>query len=45
VPIIVALVTAAEAGKAVSEVFTALPQRFTQAGLIDDFPVAVSKRS
>jgi phosphomannomutase len=42
-PIIVALVAAVEAGKAVSEVFTALPQRFTQAGLIDDFPVAVSQ--
>jgi phosphomannomutase len=43
VAIIGALVTAARAGKAVSQVFAELPRRFTQAGLIDDFPVAVSK--
>jgi phosphomannomutase len=42
-PIIVALVRAAEAGMAVSDIFTALPQRATQAGLIDNFPVEVAR--
>lgn len=42
-PIIVALVAAVEAGRPVSEVFAALPQRFTQAGLIDNFPVVVAR--
>ena len=42
-PIMVALVAALEAGVPVSELFGRLPQRFSQAGLIDNFPVAVSK--
>jgi phosphomannomutase len=42
-PIIVALVDAAETNRKVSQVFTDLPQRFTQAGLIDDFPVVVAQ--
>jgi phosphomannomutase len=42
-PILVAMVSALEAGKSVSELFAQLPQRFTQAGLIDNFPVEVSK--
>lgn len=42
-PIIVALVAAVEAKKSVSELFAGLPQRFTQAGLIDNFPVEISK--
>lgn len=42
-PIMIALMAAAEAGKRVSEVFAELPQRFTQAGLINDFQVAVSR--
>jgi phosphomannomutase len=43
-PIIVALVAAAEAGKRVAELFGELPKRFTQAGLVDDFPMEVSRR-
>lgn len=43
-PIIIALVVATEAGKKVSDVFNTLPQRFTQAGLIDDFPTEVSQK-
>lgn len=42
-PMIVALVAAAEADKSVSAVFGELPKRFTQAGLIDNFPVEVSR--
>jgi len=42
-PIIVALVAAIEASVSVSELFARLPQRFTQAGLIDNFPSEVSK--
>lgn len=42
-PILVALKAAAEKNKTVSALFTELPQRFTQAGLINDFPVTVSK--
>jgi phosphomannomutase len=41
-PILVALLAAADAGQKVSERFAALPQRFTQAGLINDFPTEVS---
>ncbi len=43
-PIVVAMVAALKAGKSVSELFAALPQRYTQAGLINDFQVAVSKK-
>jgi phosphomannomutase len=42
-PILIALVSAAEQGKAISELFSELPARFTQAGLIDNFPVEVSR--
>ncbi|QQR52913.1 phosphomannomutase [bacterium] len=40
-PIIVALVAASEAGQTISELFAGLPQRYTQSGLIDDFPADV----
>ncbi len=43
-PIIIALRAAVDAGGAVSSAFTALPQRFTSAGLIDNFPTEVSKK-
>jgi phosphomannomutase len=42
-PIIVALAAALEADKTVAELFAALPKRYSQAGLIDNFPVAVSR--
>lgn len=42
-PIAVALVSAAKAGISISQLFEALPQRFTQAGLVNDFPVTVAK--
>jgi phosphomannomutase len=42
-PIIVALVSAAQQAKAISDIFSELPPRFTQAGLIDEFPVEVSR--
>lgn len=41
-PIIIALLSASSKGKKVSEIFAALPQRATQAGLIDNFPTEVS---
>jgi phosphomannomutase len=40
---LVAMLAAIQAGKTVSELFAALPQRCTQAGLINNFPVAVSE--
>ncbi len=40
-PIIGALKVAADAGQKVSQMFAALPQRFTQAGLLDNFPSVV----
>ncbi len=43
-PIIIALRMAVDAGVAVSEVFVTLPQRFTSAGLIDNFPAEVSQK-
>ena len=43
IAILGALVSAVSRGQQVSELFAALPQRFTQAGLIDNFPVDVSK--
>jgi phosphomannomutase len=43
-PILVALVAALSTGKKLSEIFLSLPQRFTQAGLIDNFPVEQSRR-
>lgn len=42
-PILIALVSAAEQGKSISDIFSELPARFTQAGLIDNFPVDVSR--
>jgi phosphomannomutase len=42
-PIAAALVSAVTAGVSVSQLFDTLPQRFTQAGLINNFPVAVSQ--
>jgi phosphomannomutase len=42
-PIICALAAAVQADTTVSKVFAKLPQRFTQAGLIDNFPVETSK--
>jgi phosphomannomutase len=43
-PIIVALVAAHEAGITISELFARLPKRYTQAGLIDNFPSEVSQK-
>lgn len=42
-PILIALVDASEQGKTISALFSELPARFTQAGLIDNFPVEVSR--
>ena len=42
-PIIVALVSAVQQSRSVSDIFSELPPRFTQAGLIDEFPVEVSR--
>jgi phosphomannomutase len=42
-PILVALVAAVGQHKSVAEVFAELPPRFTQAGLIDNFPTTISK--
>lgn len=42
-PIIVALLVASQQHKAVADVFAALPPRFTQAGLIDNFPTEISR--
>lgn len=42
-PIFIALISASERAKAVSALFTELPTRFTQAGLIDEFPVESSR--
>ena len=42
-PIIIALVSAAEQEKTVSGLFSDLPARFTQAGLIDNFPSDISR--
>jgi phosphomannomutase len=43
-PILIALLAASDKLLKVSELFAALPRRYTQAGLIDDFPVEVSKQ-
>ncbi len=42
-PIVVALVAAAESGRSVSELFGALPRRYSQAGLVDNFPAEASR--
>lgn len=44
VPIICALLDARSKGLRVSELFERLPRRYTQAGLIDNFPTEVSAR-
>lgn len=43
-PMIAALVASNEAHVNVSQLFSALPQRFTNAGLIDNFPQAASQK-
>ncbi len=43
-PIIIALRAAVDANGPVSSVFAALPQRFTGAGLIDNFPTEISQK-
>jgi len=43
-PIIIGLVSAIEKNIKISELFKTLPQRSTQAGLIDNFPIDVSKK-
>ncbi len=43
-PIIIALLSACKGNAAVSEVFAQLPQRYTQAGLIDNFPTEASQK-
>ncbi len=42
-PIVVALIAAAEAQVTVSALFDILPKRFTQAAMIDDFPAVISR--
>lgn len=41
-PIIAALAAAKQSGMSIAELFAQLPQRATQAGLINDFPVEIS---
>lgn len=43
-PIIIALKAAVDANEPVSRLFAALPQRFTGAGLIDNFPSDISQK-
>lgn len=42
-PIIVALVSAAQNGQSITELFARLPARYTQAGMINNFPTEVSQ--
>jgi phosphomannomutase len=42
-PVIVALVSAIQNNATISAVFAQLPQRYTQAGLIDNFPIEASR--
>jgi phosphomannomutase len=42
-PILVAIMAARDKKVPVSAIFAALPKRFTQAGLIDNFPVEISR--
>lgn len=42
-PIVIALISAIEANKSVSAIFKQLPSRFTQAGIIDNFPQESSR--
>lgn len=43
-PIIIALVAAKDAHTTVADIFGELPERYTQAGLIDNFPPEVSQK-
>ncbi len=43
-PIIIALLSAVQEHTSVSAIFAQLPQRFTQAGLLDNFPTEVSRK-
>lgn len=43
-PILVALLAARQADVKVSDIFARLPPRFTQAGLLNDFPTEISAR-
>jgi phosphomannomutase len=43
-PILCALAQAAQSNQKVSDIFGELPKRFTQAGLLDNFPSETSKR-
>jgi len=43
-PIIVAMIASIEAGGSVADRFATLPQRYTQAGMIDNFPTEVSQQ-
>lgn len=43
-PIIIALIAAKENGESVSELFAKLPQRGTQQGLLDNFPLEISSK-
>ena len=42
-PMVVCLIQAIDQSKKLSELFAELPQRYTQAGLIDNFPVSASR--
>jgi len=42
-PIVVALVAATENNQSISELFAVLPSRYTQAGMIDNFPTEISQ--
>lgn len=43
-PIMVAMLASIEAGGSVADLFATLPQRYTQAGMIDNFPTEVSQQ-
>jgi phosphomannomutase len=43
-PIVCALAAAVQKNCKLSELFAVLPERFTQAGLLDNFPIPVSKK-
>ena len=43
-PIVVALVASSEAEATVSKLFSALPDRYTHAGLIDNFPIETAEK-
>lgn len=43
-PIVCAIISAKESGQKISELFAALPRRFTQAGMLNNFPNEVSAK-